>query len=1112
MYREKDIRQLADEYFEEGKKAFEEKRNDEAIKLIQNAGKIYRTIKDSENGAEVLIFLGVVHASCGNDEIAVDLFLEALDIAEESGLDFMKARIYNNFGSRFHEIEDYEHAVYYYHLAEVWLQRVNPESEGLYNDLQVTVFLNMAQSYSSNHDFSKASTYVEKCKECFKTMDSEGYYYTLLLIQCEIDYGINNMSGIEERLDETIKGIPFEGNQQCYVENTTQICKLLANMSDFERWEKVLVTFGQYVEKSNDEYLMMINALMWRMFFKAKADIPNYQNACIEYADCSEAYHRKINKSKSLELTTKIDYIEFAKKVDNDNGLLDRDETTGVYNRVKFEKDFQELLIEGKTVSDKVGMGIVNLDAFQQLNDKYGHLEGDECLKKIADVLKEAVGEFGRVYRLGGDEFVLLLSNCSMDSLRKLAGEIKKAVSNLQIPNANSKIAPTLTVSQGYIYMRPERTVGKDALIKYATEALAVVRKKGRNDYLIVEEGKDYHVFYSKYIRNMEAAAKLETYYRVANDREEWLMNLKQRALKIQELFEDNERLIGHYLKPLFEGSEKLNDESATAIFEEISAMHIAEKREYVVVMQVAELLEKYFSERGMIEEHISVLIILLSEYKQLDHIIYYEKTMELYAKLEQYKTRFDEISKRNVRRQLCTEYFKQGLFIAENKTIPLRKCLDIIQENFKFFDENNLAENLRFSEDDEKYIKRQFVVQVLSANMVFISKQDKDNKDYKEAYEIISDIYNSEIEAGNSEFSLDARLIGAYYRCRWLLEEITLRDCFNMYKEYFYYTYSNPSVKRMDSFNELPKQRLFQLMIYYVPKMVFVSNQLAGTEDEVPPAMIDDILEKYVAYVKNLPKTGDEAFISKSLASSLSMIFSYSSDEVDVYDLLFDVIVERDVDITIHSKMVSSISKLLIEMIIRNNPSLLVGCLDFENQQQVEENWPEILKFIETAGMIHDIGKIDIIDITKTQTRRLNTFELDIIRRHPEYGAKMVQNCKEMKAYMPIILGHHKAWNDKDGYPSDYKYLEHPNPLLVNVIQLSDCIDAATDSIGRNYARTKTVKEVLKELHDEEGSRYNPDLVDLMVKDKKFIEDLEQLIGEGRQEICYELYNTYLK
>ncbi|MEJ2766662.1 GGDEF domain-containing protein [Photobacterium sp. MCCC 1A19761] len=86
-----------------------------------------------------------------------------------------------------------------------------------------------------------------------------------------------------------------------------------------------------------------------------------------------------------------------------------RDYLSGLGNRSSFEQDIQHAI----AMSERRNVGLVlmmfDLDNFKQVNDKYGHLDGDKVIRKFASLLKQAVRSSDRCYRIGGDEFAVLL-------------------------------------------------------------------------------------------------------------------------------------------------------------------------------------------------------------------------------------------------------------------------------------------------------------------------------------------------------------------------------------------------------------------------------------------------------------------------------------------------------------------------------------------------------------------------------------------------------------------------------------------------------------------------------------------------------------------------------
>ena len=75
----------------------------------------------------------------------------------------------------------------------------------------------------------------------------------------------------------------------------------------------------------------------------------------------------------------------------------------------------------------------------------------------------------------------------------------------------------------------------------------------------------------------------------------------------------------------------------------------------------------------------------------------------------------------------------------------------------------------------------------------------------------------------------------------------------------------------------------------------------------------------------------------------------------------------------------------------------------------------------------------------------------------------------------------------------------------------MADNLDAATDRISRAYKMTKTSDDVLREFEEGKGTRYNPKLVKMMLSDEKFKEELAELTTDGRNDICFNIFSSYL-
>ena len=159
---------------------------------------------------------------------------------------------------------------------------------------------------------------------------------------------------------------------------------------------------------------------------------------------------------------------------------------------------------------------------------------------------------------------------------------------------------------------------------------------------------------------------------------------------------------------------------------------------------------------------------------------------------------------------------------------------------------------------------------------------------------------------------------------------------------------------------------------------------------------------------------------------------------------------------------------------------------------------------------MLHDIGKNGIVPIINTQHRRLTDYEFDLIRMHPETGAKDLASVPDFACYADIAHGHHRTYDGTGGYPDDFDILHSPCRPVIDLVHICDCLDAATDYFSRNYHNAKDFDTVLSELADGRGTQYNPNIIDLILDHPDLQKELASLIGPNRENIYYDVYRTF--
>lgn len=158
------------------------------------------------------------------------------------------------------------------------------------------------------------------------------------------------------------------------------------------------------------------------------------------------------------------------------------DGLTGLANRRRFDEYLGVEWGRARRLKKTLSLIMIDLDAFKAFNDNYGHLAGDDCLRKVAMALKEGLKRPADLAaRYGGEEFAVILPDTGKQGALALAEELRDRVEALKIPHAYSPVAQNVTVSLGVATLVPAKEESPDPLIEHADQALYQAKEKGRN-------------------------------------------------------------------------------------------------------------------------------------------------------------------------------------------------------------------------------------------------------------------------------------------------------------------------------------------------------------------------------------------------------------------------------------------------------------------------------------------------------------------------------------------------------------------------------------------------------------------------------------------------------
>jgi two-component system cell cycle response regulator len=175
--------------------------------------------------------------------------------------------------------------------------------------------------------------------------------------------------------------------------------------------------------------------------------------------------NQALEKSRTL--------IEKEKLEEEVRRLSITDDLTGLYNHRHFFKTLESELVRMKRQKTTLSLLMFDIDQFKRYNDLYGHLEGDNALRKVGEIVRNSIrNNVDTGYRYGGDEFAALLIGASIDQTLAIAERVRTSVEGAELQN-------TITVSIGLVEFQDRFSL--EEFVKSADDVMYVAKNSGGN-------------------------------------------------------------------------------------------------------------------------------------------------------------------------------------------------------------------------------------------------------------------------------------------------------------------------------------------------------------------------------------------------------------------------------------------------------------------------------------------------------------------------------------------------------------------------------------------------------------------------------------------------------
>jgi diguanylate cyclase (GGDEF)-like protein len=174
-------------------------------------------------------------------------------------------------------------------------------------------------------------------------------------------------------------------------------------------------------------------------------------------------------------------HLELKKYRDLHARIALQDGLTGIPNRRSFDETLMREWQRARRNASELSLVMIDIDHFKSYNDSYGHLAGDDCLRRVTAAVAQSLRVTDYLARYGGEEFACILPDTGEEGALISAERIRCHVASASIPHGASPVAPHVTVSLGIASMVPSEKMAPESLIEMADRMLYRAKDGGRN-------------------------------------------------------------------------------------------------------------------------------------------------------------------------------------------------------------------------------------------------------------------------------------------------------------------------------------------------------------------------------------------------------------------------------------------------------------------------------------------------------------------------------------------------------------------------------------------------------------------------------------------------------
>lgn len=429
----------------------------------------------------------LLYKNLADDNMALEYFMKSMLLADELENHEYMGKVLNNIGDMFLQLKNYEMASPYFVESYTYAKK-QQESPNKYLSLAV-VLLNIAEVEQNLGKFQESLDHIMECEMYSNKINTTIFMDAVYGYKAIAHYYLGSKEKAVRCVDALI-GTMNNALQDDLVNCLDLYCKMInlcIQMKDVKRCEifaRRVIELGEQLQTPRFKMMAMEWNIKYRNALLKGEGVDGYYEMFFDEFMDNTVLNEK-NRVSSLKvkldlMSTVLEKQQIEKVNAELKELSSMDELTGIPNRRSFNKQLSKLFVSIKQ-SSGLGVIIIDVDFFKQYNDYYGHLAGDEVLKRVAQCLQTENKHFYPT-RFGGDEFIVIAGGVTKEEVETYLETVYGRIRECNIEHKNSPNSNRVTVSAGYCY-GVLRDLSIKTVVEKADEALYRAKEDGRNRY-----------------------------------------------------------------------------------------------------------------------------------------------------------------------------------------------------------------------------------------------------------------------------------------------------------------------------------------------------------------------------------------------------------------------------------------------------------------------------------------------------------------------------------------------------------------------------------------------------------------------------------------------------